>query len=203
MSFTANIPVSGQTLGASRSQIVLNFSTLRTTISNATQPNHIDVNNPTGQGAGKHIFVQMPIQTPGAANQPGANEGGIIAQTDANGSTELYYAHDNQQSAGIPIYRQFTGASINGNGYAYVAGGILIQWAQATASDNTIINFPRAFSAAAFSVVANENFNAVTPADILKPALYTATGFTIRMTTFNGASQGAAQAFAYIAIGPA
>lgn len=145
MSFTPNIPASGQTLGNSRLQVLNNFATLRTTISNVTQPNHIDVNN---VGAGKHIFVQMPVQTPGAANLPAANEGGMITRTLA-GNSELYYVRD-----AVNTYIQMTGpSSIVASGYTTVFGGLIIQWGLISVNTSgTIEVFPIPFPNAALSV---------------------------------------------------
>lgn len=109
MSFTLNIPATGQSLGSSRTQVLNNFAVLRSTISAGSgdpsggqQPNHIDVN---ATGAGKHIFVQMPVQAKSALNLPLVNEGGLITNTVA-GSSELMYARDN-----VNTYYQMTGPS--------------------------------------------------------------------------------------------
>jgi hypothetical protein len=124
MSFTPNIPASGQTLGNSRLQVLNNFASLRTTISNVTQPNHIDVNN---SGAGKHIFVQMPNQTPGAANLPAAGEGGLITRAIL-GNSELYYVRD-----AVNTYYQMTGPFVMNvgppaNGSVLLFGGLIMKW---------------------------------------------------------------------------
>lgn len=146
MTFTPAIPASGQTLGSSRVPIVNNFASLRNTISNGSgvpgvgQPNHADVN---GIGPGKHLFVQMPVQTPGAQNLPLANEGGMITQTVA-GSSELFYVRD-----AINTYIQMTGKSNAGNpGYTTILGGIIVQWQHIGALGGgpfQIINYPVTF----------------------------------------------------------
>jgi hypothetical protein len=146
MSFTPNIPASGESLGASRLEVLNNFASLRTTISNVTQPNHVDVN---ASGAGKHVFVQMPVQTTGAANLPGANEGGLIAKTAA-GSSELFYVRD-----AVSNYIQMTtGTPISGNnGSTFLPGGMILKWFRygQTSASNVITfvgagigNFPNA-----------------------------------------------------------
>lgn len=152
MSFTAGIPASGQSLGSSRTQVQNNFSSLRTTISNATLPNHIDVNS---TGAGKHIFIQMPVQTPSAANLTLSGEFGLIAKT-ANGISELFYNRDGANTAGTPNYIQLTkgNPSVATPGYSFLPGGILIQWGLGTASGGSAaITFPTPFPATLFSVV--------------------------------------------------
>lgn len=139
MSFTPGIPSSGQTLGNSRLQVVNNFASLRNTISNGSgvggMPNHIDVNS---TGAGKHIFVEMPVQTKTAANLPLANEGGMITQT-VNGNSELFYVRDN-----VNTYYQFTGpTTIAASGSTTILGGIIIKWGIfAMAGTSQVVTFP-------------------------------------------------------------
>lgn len=145
MSFTPNIPASGQTLGDSRSQILNNFASLRSTLSNSVQPNHIDVNS---SGAGKHIFVQMPVQTPGASNLPASNEGGLITQT-LNGNSELYYVRDN-----VNTYYQVSGpVSAAANGYTVLFGGIIIQWGRISGPISGTFAYPTPFLNTVFSLV--------------------------------------------------
>jgi len=209
MTFTSNIPASGQTLGNSRLQVLNNFASLREAISNGSgsgsgQPNHVDVNNNTGQGAGKHVFVQMPVQTPGAANLPLANEGGMITQT-VSGKSELFYVRDN-----VNTYYQFTGPSLNAtNGYTVILGGVLIQWFRATAANGATITFPKAFSAPPYSIVGNEitNGGGNVPFDFVKP-ITGSTGtpnatFILNLITNNGTPQPNPQLINFIAIGPA
>lgn len=134
MTFTPNIPASGETLGASRTEVLNNFASLRSTISNAVQPNHIDVNN---TGAGKHIFVQMPVQVAGAANLPAATEGGLITQTVA-GKSELFYARD-----GVATYNQITAgdtATSGTNRATFLPGGIRVKLGsgQITAGNSSV-----------------------------------------------------------------
>lgn len=195
MSFTPGIPASGQTLGNSRLQVLNNFASLRTTISNMTQPNHIDVNN---VGAGKHIFVQMPVQTTGAANLPAANEGGLITQLVA-GSSELFYVRDN-----VNTYYQMTGSVTTGNnGATVILGGIRVQWFRATAANGAVINFPVAFGAAPYVIVGNETDGAGV-FDFVKPqtTTATATNFTLSLLRADGNPQGVARNLNFIAIGP-
>lgn len=195
MTFTANIPASGQTLGNSRLQVLNNFASLRTTISNVTQPNHIDVNN---AGAGKHIFVQMPVQTPGAANLPLANEGGLITQT-VSGSTELFYVRDN-----VNTYLQMTGSVVTGNnGASVILGGIRIQWFRALAANGAVINFPVAFGAVPYVIVGNE-IDGAGVFDFVKPltASATTTNFTLSLLRADGGAQAVARNLNFVAIGP-
>ena len=141
MSFTPSIPASGQTLGNSRLQVLNNFASLRTTISNVTQPNHIDVNN---SGAGKHIFLQMPNQTPGAANLPASGEGGMITRA-ISGNSELFYVRD-----AVNTYYQMTGPFVMNvgppaNGSILLFGGLIMNWGFLTSTAgpfNFVTPFP-------------------------------------------------------------
>lgn len=165
MSFTAGIPASGQSLGSSRTQVLNNFSVLRSTISNVIQPNHIDVNN---TGAGKHIFVQMPVQVSGAANLPAAQEGGLITKT-ASGASELFYARD-----AVNAYLQMTGPLFTGQGTNSVGGttmlfgGIILKWGIGSGVTSFLTQCGSVFPNNCFVVVSNLAASAVSP-----------TGFTI------------------------
>ena len=160
MTFIPSIPDSGQSLGASRPQIVNNFASLRDTISNGSgaggKPNHTDVNS---AGAGKHVFVEMPVQTPSAANLTLTNEFGLIAQTSA-GSSELFFNRDGVNTAGTPTYIQLTkGIPVIGtNGSTFLPGGIIMKWFSytQTSSSNTIT-----FAAAGVGNFPNNAFGAV------------------------------------------
>jgi len=72
MSFTPNIPASGQSLGSSRTQVLNNFSNYNTVMS----VNHVA---PNSSGEGKHKFVTVPGQSPAPTCL--ANEGLIFAKT--------------------------------------------------------------------------------------------------------------------------
>lgn len=142
MSFTAGIPASGQSLGSSRLQVLNNFSSLRTTIANAALPNHIDVN---ATGAGKHIFVEMPVQTPSAANLTLSGEIALLAQTVA-GSSEIFFNRDGSNTGGTPNYYQLTsgipkqGASA-AFGQSFLPGGFQLRWGVETVSNGTVISY--------------------------------------------------------------
>lgn len=188
MSFTPNIPVSGQTLGNSRTQVLNNFASLRSTISNATQPNHIDVND---AGAGKHIFVQMPVRTEGAANLPDANEGGLITET-VNGNSELFYVRD-----AVNTYFQMTGPyTLNAgtpDGSITLFGGMILKWGNVPFAAGTV-TFATPFLNNCFAVVLTPVINANASLSI-KPGTMTTT--QVEYT----ASVGGITSVCYIAIG--
>lgn len=189
MSFTPSIPTSGQTLGNSRTQVLNNFASLRSTISNVTQPNHIDVNN---VGAGKHIFVEMPVQTPGAANLPDANEGGLITQT-VNGNSELFYVRD-----AVNTYFQMTGPyTLNAgtpDGSITLFGGMILKWGTVPFSGGGILTFASAFLNNCFTAVLTPVFNG-SASVCIKPGTITTTQLQY------SASSGSITSISYIAIG--
>lgn len=200
MSFTPNIPASGQTLGSSRQQVLNNFAALRSTISQGSgnpapgqTPNHIDVNN---AGAGKHIFVQMPVQIPGPLNLPLSGEGGLITQT-VGPSSELYYVRD-----AVNTYYQMTGSVQNSQqGFSVLFGGIRIQWFSLAAADGQVIVFPTPFTGGVYVIVGNEITNN-NDRDFVKPINTGPIDFTLRLIRVDGSPQAVPQDLNFIAIGP-
>lgn len=177
MTFYPGIPFDGESLGQSKLEVRSNFATLRSTISNAVQPNHIDVNS---ANPGKHIFVQMPVQTSGAANLPLANEGGMITKT-AVGASELFFVRD-----AVATYLQMTGPVFTGEGgtgnqglsnvggTTMLFGGIILKWGSFNTSGNKtfLAESGSAFPNACFLVIGTNN------AGIFVVAGITATGFS-------------------------
>ncbi len=203
MSFTANLPQTGQSLGVTRQPILNNFASLRNTISAGSgnpgagdKPNHIDVNN---TGPGKHIFVEMPVQLPTVNNLPLANEGGMITQT-ISGKSELFYVRD-----AINTYYQMTGPStVATNGCAPLFGGLMIQWGQENIpanGQNVPVTFPTAYSVPAYSVVVTALQNPISGATAKVPGAsgISTTGFLI--TNWNGNFPAAGCLVSWIAIG--
>jgi hypothetical protein len=139
MSFTPNIPASGQSLGNSRTQVLNNFSSLRNTIA----VNHTDVND---SGAGKHKFVQMPEQSSGPATA--VNEGALYTKAVAGFGgtlTRLFWRPENTASGGT----EYQLTNINPyfstpNGYTPISNGLVLIFGTASlvASGNTTITFP-------------------------------------------------------------
>lgn len=173
MSFTPLIPASGQSLGNSRTQVLNNFASLRTTLSNVLQPNHIDVNS---SGAGKHIFLQMPVKTSGANNLTVTGEFGMIAQA-VSGVSELFASRDGgayfQLTAGTP--------TVAASGKTFLPGGLILQWGvNGAISNGASVSFSSAFPNACFGVQVTIN-----TASTLSPVGingFSTTGFTFRTT---------------------
>lgn len=188
MTFTPFIPASGQTLGNSRMQVLNNFAALRQGISNtnSSKPNHSDVNATI---PGEHLFVEMPVQTPGAANLPLANEGGLITQTVASISpgSELFYVRD-----AVATYFQMTGpTSITTNGYTVIFGGIYLQWGVIEGgTSNANYPFPTPFPHAVFTIYLTS--------EVLTGAV---TYGSVNNSSFRVGSQGSGYRIYFLAIG--
>lgn len=115
MTYTTGIPASGQTLGSSRSQILNNFSSLKTTI----DQDHVDMNN---TGPGKHKQSTYPESAVGPTTA--ANEGALYSKVAAT-ITELFWrgesaATEVQMTTGVP--------TIASSGSTFLPGGIILKW---------------------------------------------------------------------------
>jgi hypothetical protein len=126
MSFTPGIPQVGQSLGSSRSLVLNNFASLRSTIA----VNHGDVNGPN---TGKHLQVEMPRQNPTAPTNI-ANEGTLYAflSPDAGVNTDVFYKVDASVNAyqltriidSAPNFALFG----TNPGWTFLPGALLLQW---------------------------------------------------------------------------
>lgn len=149
MTYTSNIPQSGETLGSTRARINTNFQEIAT----VEAVNHIAFND---GDAGKHKFLQMPVQ---AAPTTAASEGGVFVKDDANMIAQLYYKGESEGSSyqlttatdGADAAIGTIGAS---NGWSFLPGGVLIQWGSDTAPAGTsgFFTYPRAFGATPYSL---------------------------------------------------
>jgi len=114
MTYTSDIPVSGDTLGGTRDRIRTNFQE----IFNVNGINHVDFND---ADEGKHKFLQMPVQA--AAPATAASEGGLYVKDDSGGAAQLYYR---EESSGTE--RQITGGTVGTSGKIPLAGGLYLIW---------------------------------------------------------------------------
>lgn len=141
MSFTPNIPASGQSLGSSRPQIVNNFSIIRA----AFALNHVDFND---SAFGRHKFLQMPEQ--GSAPATGVNEGGVYTK-DAGGFTNLFWKQESggatpNKNQGESIQMTNITPSNTATGRSFLPGGMLIQWGQVSlVGSTTLVTFNESF----------------------------------------------------------
>lgn len=152
MSFTPNIPQTGQTLGQTRAAVNNNFANYFNTIA----VNHIAPNN---AGAGKHNLSEYVVQAQSPATA--ASEVATYSRS-ISGTPELCLQKQNQLAAAadVQMSRLDTGVLAAQNGYSFLPGGVIIQWGQyATGGDGNAINYPIPFTAAVFSVVLTPDSN--------------------------------------------
>lgn len=120
MSFTPNIPQTGQSLGQTQAAIQNNFTNYNTVVSQDHQA-------PNNSGQGKHIKSTYMVQ--GSAPISLINE--IIAYgATANGNSEIFINRD-----GVATQYQLTGpaSSLDGallrGGTTSILGGLMFKWA--------------------------------------------------------------------------
>jgi hypothetical protein len=191
MSFTPNIPASGQSLGNSRPQILNNFAILRSTLA----VNHNDVN---ASGNGKHKFLQMPAQ--GSAPTTAANEMGLYCRTVTGAATALFFR---DQSNGTNF--QLTGGAVFATtGATFLANGFVLNWGISAVNPNpatTAINFTVPYQLAgvptnAYSVTITSIRNS-SNVDTVYLVSVSPTDFVCRNTSSGGIAQ-----ISWMAIGP-
>jgi hypothetical protein len=180
LSYTGNIPLSGQSLGVTKNPINSNFTTLQTVF----DVNHVDYNN---LGAGKHFFLEMPV---GVDMTTIANEGGLYTK-DVGSAPAYACLFYRQESGGADPLRdqgaviQMTSIKplIAANGYTFLPGGMLLQWGTvASTGTNPTITFPIAFSSTPYSVQFNparSGMSSVSSTFYLNTSVLSATQFQI------------------------
>lgn len=130
-----NVPVSLQSLNASKPLINQNFLTINA----AFLIDHVEYNLPD---QGKHKQVMFTQQAADPAT--GVTEGAIYAKVGTGGVNNLFYR---PYSSGTPV--EFTYANKANPGYAWLPSGLLIQWVTAgIAGANATVALPIAFPTA-------------------------------------------------------
>lgn len=154
MTFTPNMPVSGQTLGDTRDLVNGNFAAINNTIS----VNHVAMNS---SGAGKHKFVEMPNQ----ATIPvglAASEGTVYCKA-ANGASQLFftpgtsgneYQLTRTNAANFAKFATNTAYVANHTGgWTFLPGGLLFQYGlRSSPGSSGAITFPVAFGSAPYLI---------------------------------------------------
>lgn len=187
MTYTPDIPKSGETLGGTRERINQNFQDINTAFSVNHSP--LDVSTD-----GKHIYMQMPEQSsaPGTA----ANEGALYTKV-TDSVTCLFWQ---QESSGTEV--QLTTSQTptkSTNGATFLPGGILMQWGtEDSPSTNGQVTFPTAFAAAPYSI--NVTIGYSSSADV---TVVVSSSTPPTATTFNWRRSGSASKLYWMAIGPA
>lgn len=155
MTYTPNIPVTGDSLGSTRDRIRTNFQE----IASVEAVNHVAFNQ---VGEGKHKFLQMPEQTSNPTTL--VNEGAFFTKVGTNPSeTNLFFRGESNGfvyqitrviSASTARFSTNTlyAANLNG-GWTFLPGGLLLQYgARSNPGTSGTITFPVAFTTGYFSI---------------------------------------------------
>jgi hypothetical protein len=144
MTYTANTPLISQNISVTQPLINANFTVLDT----YTQVNHVALN---AINAGKHKFVQMPVQTviPGGLT---TGEGTLYTKT--SGSTpELYYTPSNtSREYQLTYTASNTNFAAATNGWTFLPGGMILQYGSVASPTTGTVNFPITFPTAIYSI---------------------------------------------------
>lgn len=153
--------------------------------------------------------IKLRIVNNGA---PAALAGSVYLYSTVDGTTgfnELYAVNSNgnlTQLTRSNVFQLTPTAPLNaGAGYFYLPGGLLFQWGANTAIWNGTNDalFPIAFSAAPYSVTANQQFSTTTTREFVQVSAFTSTRWTPRLISDGGGNVTAARAIFWMAVGPA
>lgn len=150
MTYSADLPVSGDTLGGTRDRIRTNFQVIDTTLA----VNHVAFGGAAGEG--KHKFLQMPEQ--GSAPSTAVNEGGFYTKVGTNpAETNIFFRGENSgfeyqltKAIAASTGRFGSASSTAPNGWTFLPGNLILQWGSVTnpGTSGTVtfatsnINFP-------------------------------------------------------------
>jgi hypothetical protein len=186
MTYTTDIPISGDTLGSTRDRIRGNFQE----IAAVEAINHVAFNN---SDKGKHKFLQMPEQV--LAPTTLLNEGGLYTHVGTNpAETNLFFRAEDSVGTGgfryqltavdqtnIGTFANNTAYATNHlGGWTFLPGGLLLQYGTKTNNPNggdSTITFPKAFKSSVFSITIS--FSRAGGSNVIQSA---------RLTAFSSAS---------------
>lgn len=146
MTYTQDIPLSGDSLGGTRARINTNFQE----IFNVNGINHVDFND---SGEGKHKFLQMPITGANFNNNTtppstGTSEGALYVKDDSGGDAQLFYREESNGSE-----RQLTGGTVATEGSVPLPGGLILKWGtKSSPGTSGSVTFSTAFPTAIFQI---------------------------------------------------
>lgn len=198
MSFTAGIPYVGQPLGSSQSQVLGNFTTLRSTIA----ANHVDVN---ATNPGYHTYVDLINQSTDQA-LTATTVVTLYSKLAGTGISELYLQKAGNGSAAGSVVQMSVGAPTVGSsqgasGQTFLPGGLLLIWGTCSFSSSGVSNnflgsgFPNYAYAVFTSLIA------IPPTSVsLSTVINSNTAFTVYSRASSGTYAGTDAAY-YIAIG--
>lgn len=141
-SYNPQIPQATDDPSVSQGQLLLNFQSLQAWL----DVNHVDY---ASADAGKHVFVEFPVQSP--VPTTGAGEVGLYCQTSTlSGNPELVFS--NQSGTGI---YEFTSAGLSTQGWARLPSGVLYKWGtgSAGAAGDLVVTFTVAATIPVFAAV--------------------------------------------------
>lgn len=200
MSYYPNIPAASDDPSVSQGEIQTNFATINT----AFALNHVPLGTGAGS-AGKHNFVEMPVQSSAPTTINGEGTLYTKSVTDhATTSSQLFYQPDTSTPSAY-VY-QLTRTIAPGSqttfatnpGWSFLPGGMLIQWGTNTCASGTTISFPVTFSTACYSVQMTVAQN-TTNRHFAYARSTSTTGFTT--TQLDSGGSGETNTFSWIAIG--
>lgn len=159
MTFTSNIPVTGDSLGGTRDRIRTNFQQIASVVT----VNHVAFNS---IGEGKHKFLQMPEVTASGAGVPSTsvNEGGVYVDVGASpAQSNLFFRGESNGfsyqltraiSASTATFANNTSYAANHRGgWTFLPGGLLLQYgARSSPGTSGTITFPVAFTTGYYSI---------------------------------------------------
>lgn len=156
MTYTTDIPVTGDSLGGTRDRFRTNFQQIDSVIS----VNHVGFNL---LGEGKHKFLQMPEVTASGAGVPttAANECGLYCDVGVGpAEANLFFRGEGDgtqyqltKAISTATAGRFGSASLTApNGWTFLPGNLILQWGSITnpGTSGTVtfatsnINFPTA-----------------------------------------------------------
>lgn len=156
MTYTRDIPITGDSLGGTRDRIRTNFQQIDTVLA----VNHVAFNS---LGEGKHKFLQMPEQV--SAPTTATNEGGFYTKVGTNpAETNLFYRGESNGfeyqltkaiSASTSSFSTIsqTLSSANGfGGWTFLPGNLILQYGFFNPNTSTTVKFPISFNAIPYSV---------------------------------------------------
>lgn len=178
MTFTANIPSTGQSLGQTKNLISGNFTNYFNTVSQ----DHVAPNGAGGYAQGKHVKSTYVVQ--GSDPSTLANEMAVYSKL-FNSIPTLF---QRQQSSGavVPLVSIVSSDSVTIAGtpqtqYNLIVGGMYLKWGFAfNCPDNTVVNYATAFPTATQSVFLEITDPNATSTRLNVKSSPTASSFTIR-----------------------
>lgn len=197
MSFTVNIPQSGQSLGQTVNLISGNFANYAAVIA----VNHL---GPNGTGAGKHNLSEYVVQAQSPATS--TNEVATYCRNGTHGSTtpELYLQQQNQTTGAndIQMSRLDAGTKFGTAGWTFLPGGFIMQWGSCGVVNGAFTTVYTAHGGIAFKVqtyqvflMVNDPASSATP-----PVFYSVNELLNSPTQFQGRTN-MAITLSYLAIG--